>query len=190
MWLIKVVNSSVHCHDRDHNHNHYHNHDQHKLSSEQLSNHVFLREQLNRVCKNARLAATASQKKGSSRWSTTVFTAMTTTTTITTITTNANCQMSNCPTMIFFTWATGYGLQNCPSSSNCVSKTTLPQSRPTHIVKWATVQPCFFYVSNWIGFAKSLSLFSSANNSLSGMYVVSSSEPMPVSLLSHQQTTY
>ena len=41
MWLIKVVNSSVHCHDCDHNHNHYHNHDQHKLSSEQLSNHVF-----------------------------------------------------------------------------------------------------------------------------------------------------
>ena len=34
---------------------HYHNHDQHTWSNEQLSNHV-LREQLNRVCKNARLA--------------------------------------------------------------------------------------------------------------------------------------
>ena len=63
MWLIKVVDNSVHCHDHDHNHNHYHNHDQHKLSNEQLSNHVFLREQLNRVCKIASLAATASQKK-------------------------------------------------------------------------------------------------------------------------------
>ena len=41
MWLIKVVNKSVHCHDHDHNHNHYHIHDQHKLSNEQLSNHVF-----------------------------------------------------------------------------------------------------------------------------------------------------
>ena len=63
MWLIKVVNNSVHCHDHDHNHNHYHNHDQHKLSNEQLSNHDFLREQLDRVCKTARLAATVSLKK-------------------------------------------------------------------------------------------------------------------------------
>ena len=42
---------------------HYHNHNQHTLSNEQLSNHVFLHEQLNRVCKIARLAATASKKK-------------------------------------------------------------------------------------------------------------------------------
>ena len=55
-----MVDNSVHCHD--HNHNHYHNHDQRKLSNEQLSNHDFLREQLDRVCKIARLAATASQQ--------------------------------------------------------------------------------------------------------------------------------
>ena len=70
-----MVDNSVHCHD--HNHNHYHNHDQRKLSNEQLSNHDFLREQLDRVCKTARLAATVSLKKN-----------------ITTITTNTNCQMS------------------------------------------------------------------------------------------------
>ena len=80
--LIKVVDNSVHCHD--HNHNHYHNHDQRKLSNEQLSNHDFLREQLDRICKTARLAATVSLKKN-----------------ITTITTNTHGQMSNCPTMFY-----------------------------------------------------------------------------------------
>ena len=56
------------------------------------------------VCVLTTWLACLGRSCGSSRWSTVVFTAMTatTTTTITTITTNTNCQMSNCPDMIFY----------------------------------------------------------------------------------------
>ena len=57
-------------------------------------------------------------------------------------------------TMIFFTWAPGYGLQNCPSSSNCVSKKN--HNHYEHTLSKEQLSNHISNVSNWIGFVKLL----------------------------------
>ena len=63
--------------------------------------------------------------------------------------------MSNCRLWFrFFTWAPGYGLQNCPSSSNCVSKKN--HNHYEHTLSKEQLSNHISNVSNWIGFVKLL----------------------------------